>query len=101
VRATELPRFAGVEGGIARARPLGLASDRPVFAPWLGVLGSFGVARAWGPVAIWSAAEVAGRAVGSRFLIGSGVELAQLPVSVRLLIGVELRAPWKRGSRGH
>jgi len=101
VRDVELPLCVGAEGGVSRARPRGLASDRPVLAPWLGVIASFGVARAWGPVAIWSAAEVAVRAVGSRFWVGSAVSVAQLPVSVRLLLGIEVRAPWKRGGRGH
>ncbi len=101
VGAVELPLCAGLEGGIIRARTRGLARETIVLGPWVGALASIGVARAWGPVGVWSAAELAGRVTGSRFRIGRETALRQWPVSVRLLVGLELRVPWKRGVRGH
>lgn len=96
-RAIELPLCVGAEAGATRARFEGTTTHKP----WVAALASVGVARAWGPIGVWSAAELAGRIVGYRFLDGDIELLRQFPVSVRLLVGIELRRSWKPSSGGH
>ena len=97
--AVELPLCLGAEAGTVRGRGA-TGSRRVEHGPWLGALASAGVARAWGPVGIWSAAEGLGRIIGSRFLVGEDVVQRQWPVSVRVLVGIEIRGSWIRPGRG-
>jgi hypothetical protein len=99
VRAVEFPLCVGAEAGVVRARTRGLP-DRVEHAPWIGALASVGVARAWGPIGIWSAAEAVGRVVGAEFKIGEDTALGQFPVTVRVLVGIEARGSWIRRARG-
>jgi len=85
---------------VVRARTRGSLPDKVEHGPWLGALASVGVARAWGPVGVWSAVEGLGRVVGSRFNIGKDEVLVQFPVSVRALVGIEVRGSWIGGARG-
>lgn len=87
----EVPLCLGLEGGATRARFEG----RTTFEPWVAGLASVGVARAWGRIGLWSAAELVGTLVGYRFLDGATILLRQFPVSGRVLVGIEMRGPWK------
>jgi hypothetical protein len=99
-RAVEFPLCLGAEAGVVRARTQGLVPSKVEHGPWVGALASVGVARAWGPVGVWSAAEALGRVVGSEFKIGEVRALGQFPVSVRLLVGIEVRGSWIRRAGG-
>lgn len=97
--AVEFPICLGAEAGVVRARALGL-SDTVVRGPWLAVLTSASVSRAWGPIAIWAGIEGLGRLVWTRFFVRETLVFRQFPISMRVLVGIELRASWKRGARG-
>jgi hypothetical protein len=102
VRAVELPMCLGGEVGGVEARPIeasavGRAIRGPLFAP----LASFGVARAWGRVALWTSVEVAPRTIWTRFHRDQDVAFAPLPVSARAIAGIELRWRWNPGAAGH
>ncbi|MBK6918111.1 MAG: hypothetical protein IPH07_11980 [Deltaproteobacteria bacterium] len=90
VRALELPLCGGAEAGVLRARPRGIDSP-PVLAPWAAGVAGVGLVRRWGPVAIVAAVDGIARVVGHRFVVDGRRSLVQWPVSVRALVGVELR----------
>ncbi len=100
VRAVEFPLCAGVEAGAVQARPDDLETDAIQRSPWLGAIAGVGVARAWGPVGVWAAVQGVGRLVGAEFQLEGRTLLRQWPVSVRALLGIELRWSWKPGRRG-
>lgn len=89
-RAVEIPLCAGVEAGTIRV-------DAPFAAPavrhtrWAGALVGVAVLRAVGPVKLVLAVDAVARVAGSRFRIDDRLTFAQLPVSVRWLLGVEFR----------
>lgn len=87
----EIPLCLGLEGGATRAR----FDGRTTVKPWVAGLASVGVARAWGRIGLWGAAELVGTLVGYRFFDGAARLLRQFPVSGRLLVGIELRGTWK------
>ncbi|HWB76211.1 MAG TPA: hypothetical protein VG755_14675 [Nannocystaceae bacterium] len=96
-REVEFPLCLGAEAGLMRGR----ADGRPaVNGPWLGVLASAGVSRAWGPVAIWAAVEGLGSVLWTEFRVDGDLRFKPSAVSMRALFGIELRASWKRGGRG-
>jgi hypothetical protein len=99
VSAVEFPICLGAEAGLVRGRAVGLG-DTVVRGPWFAVLTSAGVSRAWGPIAIWASVEGLGRVVWTRFLVGGEPVHRPFPISMRALVGIELRASWKRGGRG-
>lgn len=95
----EFPLCLGAEAGVLRARSK--AADHAVArGPWCTVAASAGVSRAWGPVAIWAAVEGLGRIVSTRFFLGEDSARRPFPISMRALVGIELRASWKRRGRG-
>jgi hypothetical protein len=95
----EFPLCLGAEAGTVRGRSA-TGTQRVAFGPWVGALASVGVARAWRRVGIWSAAEALGRVVGSKFLVGQDVVERQWPVSLRVLVGIEIRGSWIRRGGG-
>jgi hypothetical protein len=100
VRAVEFPLCAGIEAGALQARPDDLGSDAIERRPWVGAIAGVGVARAWGPVGVWAAVQGIGRVVGAEFQLEGQALLRQWPVTVRALLGIELRWSWKPGGRG-
>lgn len=99
VGAVEFPICLGADAGVVRARAVGLG-DTVVRGPWFAVLTSAGVSRAWGPIAVWASVEGLGRVVWTRFFVGDVLVQRQFPISMRALVGIELRGSWKRRGRG-
>lgn len=89
----ELPLCAGVEGGVVRAATFGAIERRLRNEPQVGPLVSTGLARRWGRVGLWVAAEAVGRALGAAFTFAGTERFRQAPVSARLLAGVEIFGP--------
>lgn len=96
VRGLELPLCGGAEAGVLRARPRGIEGP-VVLAPWAAGVAGVGLVRRWGPVAIVAAVDGIVRVVGHRFVVDGRRSLLQWPVSLRVLLGVELR--WGGGAR--
>lgn len=96
VRALELPTCVGIEAGFVQARGF----SRSTRGPWLAPLASFGLARGWDRVAVWSSAELAVRTVWTQFHRET-LAFSPFPVSFRALVGIEVRLYWNRGAAGH
>ncbi len=86
----EFPVCLGFDVGALRVDSRGLTPPRTVHATWLGPLGGAGMAVRRRRVGFWTMAELAATAMGSRILVGDAVAWRTIPVSVRLLAGLEI-----------
>lgn len=100
-RAIELPLCAGGEAGVTRADTLGSLRKKTVNGRWVAAVAAVGVARAWGPVAIWASVEGLATVAYARFKVDrKDLVFRPFPVSARAFVGIELRGTWKRRGRG-
>jgi len=100
VRAFEFPVCLGVEAGAVRAAPIGFANEEAIHVPWVAGLASAAVARAWGPIGLFAGIEGVVQMVGPEFFIGESTQLDPWTVSLRALVGFELRGSWNRRRSG-
>lgn len=84
------PLCLGIEAGTLRADSRGLDPPRNVHGPWLGIAASAGVAVGGERLGFWSAAELVGAVVRTRVLVDQDLSFGALPVSLRLLAGLEI-----------
>lgn len=91
----EFPLCAGVEGGAARATAGGqIPNARQATQPYVGV--ELGPGLAWAPLDRLAVGIELGAVVPlgfGGFSLGGQTQLANLPIGVRALLGIELRLP--------
>jgi len=96
VRAFEVPVCGGIEAGVVVGRSRGVSPSRTIAGPWFGPMVGVGVLRRYGRVAWSIAVDVTGRAYGTRFSIGESRVLTPFPVSIRVLVGLDVRLGSRR-----
>lgn len=89
-RSVEFPLCAGLEAGALRVASRGLSPAVTVHNPWLAPLASAGLAVGGRRLRFWSTTEVAIAAVRSRIVIADELAFQSVPVSLRLLAGLEI-----------
>lgn len=86
----EFPLCGGIEGGAVRASSRRLPNSRTVHGPWIAPRASVGIAASGSRVGFWGALSLAVPVVTTRVLLGKDPAFSGLPVSFRVVSGVEI-----------